>query len=87
MLVRILEYNYDDEKSRLENGKYLAGYEIKDYDIFLRMLQNMIGKDIIITNSEGDEEWYTFQGDYLLNYPRNEESERIMCLDIFVCGY
>ena len=87
MLVRILEYNYDDEKSKLENGKFLAGYKIKDYDIFLHMLQNMIGKDIVIANSEGEEEWYTFEGDYLLNFPRSEESEKIMCLDVFVCGY
>ncbi len=79
MLVRIKEYNYDEE-DKLTGGHMLAATEVENYDTFLSMMQNMKGKDIKI-----NEDWYTFEGDYLLNFPKDEDS--IMCLDIFVCGY
>ena len=80
MLVRILEYNYDNDDSSMENGKFLAATEVENYDTFLSMLQNMKGKDIKI-----DDEWYTYEGDYLLNFPKNDTF--MMTLDVFVCGY
>lgn len=79
MLVRIIEYNYDEE-DKLTDGHMLAATEVENYDTFLSMMQNMKGKDIKI-----NEDWYTFEGDYLLNFPKDEDS--IMCLDIFVCCY
>ena len=80
MLVRILEYNYEDEGDGMENGHFLAATNIDNYDTFLSMLQNMKGKDIKI-----DEEWYTYEGDYYLSFPKDDNS--ILCLNIFVCGY
>ena len=80
MLVRIVEYNYDEEYDKLENPHFLAATEIDDYDTFLSMLQNMKGKDIVI-----GEEWYSFEGDYTLSFPKTDED--LMCLNVFVCGY
>ena len=80
MLIRIIEYSYDDDNEKLEHGQFLAATEVDNYDTFLSMLQNMKGKDIKI-----EDEWYTYEGDYVLNFPKNEEN--IMCLDVFVCGY
>ena len=82
MLVRILEYNYDadDFGKSLEDGKFIAATEVKDYNTFLSMMQNMVGKDIVI-----EDEWYTYEGDYYLSFPKTDDS--IMCLNIFVCGY
>ena len=80
MLVRILEYNYDNEDGVMENGKFLAATEVENYDTFLSMLQNMKGKDIKI-----DDEWYIYEGDYLLNFPKNDTF--MMALDVFVCSY
>ena len=80
MLVRILEYNYEDDGDGMENGNFLAATEVENYDVFLSMLQDMKGKDIVI-----DKEWYTFEGDYCLNFPKSDEE--IMCLNIYVCGY
>ena len=80
MLIRIIEYNYDEENAPMENGKFVRATHVKDYDRFLSMLRYMKGKDIKI-----GEEWYTFEGDYLLNFP--ETDDNIMTLDIFVCGY
>ena len=82
MLVRILEYDYDaDDGGRsLENGKFVKATQIDSYDRFLSMLQNMKGKDIVI----GDD-WYTYEGDYYLSFPRNDEC--VMSLDVFVCAY
>ena len=80
MLIRIMEYDYDNEDDMLENGHYLAATNVEHYDTFLSMLQNMKGKDIKIGDG-----WYTYEGDYLLNFPKDDNS--IMCLDVFVCGY
>ena len=82
MLIRILEYDYDadDGGKSLENGRFIAASNVEKYDTFLSLLQNMESKDIKI-----GEEWYTYEGDYVLNFPKNDDS--IMCLDVFVCGY
>lgn len=82
MLVRLLEYNYDadDGGKSLENGKFIKATYVEDYDTFLSMLQNMKGKDIVV-----GEDWYTYDGDYYLSFPKDDES--IMCLDVFVCSY
>lgn len=79
MLIRIIEYNYDEE-DKLTGGQMLAATEVENYDIFLSMMQNMKGKDIKINKDR-----YTFEGDYLLNFPKDDNF--IMCLDIFVCCY
>ena len=80
MLVRIIGYNYDDDYAPMENGKFIRATQVEDFDKFLSMFKYMKGKDIKI-----GEEWYTFEGDYLLNFP--ETDENIMSLDIFVCEY
>ena len=81
MLVRILGYNFtDDDESGMEKGNFIAATKIENYDIFLSMLEIMKGKDIVI-----DKEWYTFDGDYYLSFPKNDNE--IMSLDIFVCEY
>lgn len=78
MLVRIMEYNYGD--TPMENGKFIAATTVEDFDKFLSMFKYMKGKDIKIEN-----EWYTFEGDYLLNFPKTDED--LLSLDIYVCGY
>lgn len=81
MLVRILGYNFTDEdESGMENGNFLAATKVESYDKFLSMLETMKGKDIVI-----GKEWYTFDGDYYLSFPKNDNA--IMSLDIFVCEY
>lgn len=81
MLVRILGYNFtDDDESGMENGNYIAATNVENYDTFLRMLKDMKGKDIVIKG-----EWYTYEGDYYLSFPKNDDE--IMCLNIFVCEY
>lgn len=81
MLVRILGYNFtDDDESGMENGAFIAATEVEKYDTFLSMLKMMKGKDIVINN-----EWYIFEGDYYLSFPKNDDE--LMSLNIFVCEY
>ena len=80
MLVRFLTYNFNDDPTGMENGKYLSGTNVKNFDRFLSMLKHMNGKDIKI----GDE-WYTYEGDYYLSFPKNDDE--IMSLNVFVCEY
>jgi len=81
MLVRILGYNFtDDDESGMENGNFIAATNVENYDRFLSMLEIMKGKDIVI-----GKEWYTFDGDYYLSFPKNDNE--MMSLDIFVCEY
>jgi hypothetical protein len=75
-----MEYNYEEENDKLEKPKFIKATHMDDYDVFLKMLQNMKGKDIVV----GDE-WYTYDGDYVLHFP--ESDENIMFLDIYVCRY
>ena len=81
MLVRILGYNFTDEdESGMENGNFIAATNVENYDTFLHMLEIMKGKDIVI-----NKEWYTYEGDYYLGFPKNDNE--LMCLNIFVCDY
>ena len=78
MLVRLMEYNCKEENDKLENPKFIKATRMDDYDTFLRMLQNMKEKEIVV-----GENWYIYDGDYVLHFP--ESDENIMCLDIYVC--
>ena len=81
MLVRILGYNFtDDDESGMKNGNFIAATKVENYDKFLSMLEIMKGKDIVI-----GKEWYTFDGNYYLSFPKNDDE--IMSLDVFVCEY
>lgn len=78
MLVRLLEYNYENE-DKYANPHFIKAYKEENYEKLIAVLNLMKGRDFKV----GDE-YYTYQ-EWIFSFPENEDS--IPSIDIFVCGY
>ena len=83
MLVQVRELHplKDLDDWDYENAEFVAGYQIKSYDKFVRFIQTLkkYHKDLIF-----NDQYYTVE-DYAFSFPTN--SDALPCLYVYVSAY
>ena len=80
MIIRLYELSYENDIDPYENAHFLASFEGKNYDAFVRTLSALKDNDEEFQISL-DDEWYTLDT-WVFNFPKN--SEYLPSVDVYV---
>lgn len=75
MLIRLVEYNFTNDESGLDNPRIIGAYEEPNFDKIIMFINGLINKSV-----RYNDDWYTIDT-IVWKFPADEDS--IPCLDIY----